>query len=88
MATVTRNVKDMATADRRALENVLGQLLTENQQIVVNVFDLESSEPPNSAQPNTEIPAWWKIYEGLDDAEVDRLDQAIRQRASLTRTFE
>jgi hypothetical protein len=91
METITRNVRDLGTADRLVLEQVLGQPLAENQQIVVNVVNLEALAPPSglgSAVPVEDIPAWWKVYEGLNDAEVDRLDQAIRNRANLTRTFE
>jgi hypothetical protein len=35
-----------------------------------------------------EVPAWWNVYEGLSEAEVDRLDHAIRLRAHLTRVTE
>jgi hypothetical protein len=34
------------------------------------------------------VPEWWSVYEGLSDAEIDRLDRAIRERAGLTRQFE
>lgn len=33
------------------------------------------------------VPAWWNIYEGLSDEEVDHLDASVRQRADLTRVF-
>ncbi|HEV3005362.1 MAG TPA: hypothetical protein VGX78_12930 [Pirellulales bacterium] len=35
-----------------------------------------------------DVPNWWRIYEGLSDEEVEKLDQAIRQRADLTRHFD
>lgn len=34
-----------------------------------------------------EVPSWWNIYAGLSDAELDRLDAAIRPRAELTRSL-
>jgi hypothetical protein len=45
-------------------------------------------EAAGTSPPSQELPAWWNIYEGLSDDEVDRLDQAIRPRANLTRVFE
>jgi hypothetical protein len=36
-------------------------------------------------EPDEQIPEWWNVYEGLSDEEIDRLDQAIRERADLTR---
>jgi hypothetical protein len=42
---------------------------------------------PPSPTPD-EVPAWWNIYEGLSDDEIERLDKAVRQRANLTRVFE
>lgn len=42
-----------------------------------------------SAEPFAkDVPKWWNIYEGLSKEEIDRLDQAIRPRANLTRHFE
>jgi hypothetical protein len=86
METVTRNVRDIPVSDRSALERVIGHQLRETQQVVVNVVNLDSTPdiPPVSTS-EAEVPDWWKIYEGLNDEEIDRLDQAIRQRANLTR---
>jgi len=88
METVTRNVKDIGTEERRALEHVIGHDLTENQKLVINVVSIESKHPEEDAQVQPEVPAWWNIYDGLTIEEVDRLDQAIRQRANLTRDVE
>ena len=89
MEEVIRNVADIDTADRRALEHLVGRHLSENQQVIISIVSpsLASHETP-SAQTDLQIPEWWKIYEGLSDEEVERLDQAIRQRANLTRVFE
>jgi hypothetical protein len=88
--TIVHNIRDLNAADRAALERMVGHLLKETQQVVVNVRDIEV-EPTASAQHGTttgDVPDWWKIYEGLSDQEIDELDQAIRQRADLTRHFE
>lgn len=93
METVIRNVKDIGVTDRQALEHMIGQRLAENQQIVINVLNLDVAPPSQLGGPQTapraeEVPQWWKIYDGLDDAEVDRLDQAVRRRANVTRATE
>jgi hypothetical protein len=89
METITRNVKDIGSEDRRALEHMIGKRLAEDQQVVINVVNLNASLPTHeNAKVSQEVPGWWKVYEGLGDEEIDRLDHAIRQRANLTRTFE
>ena len=50
--------------------------------------NLNLAKADEPAAPSEEVPEWWKVYEGLSDEEIDRLDQAIRQRANLTRVFE
>jgi hypothetical protein len=86
METVTRNVRDLPLIDRSALERVVGHQLRETQQVIVNVVNLDQSSDVSPASgAEAEVPEWWKIYEGLSDAEIDRLDQAIRKRANLTR---
>ena len=90
MDSIIRNVTDIDPADRQALEHVIGQNLRENQQVVISVLDVDMSKPlpAQTHSPEDEIPEWWKVYDGLSDDDVDRLDGAIRQRADLTRVFE
>jgi hypothetical protein len=89
MEKVIRNVADIDTADRRALEHLIGKHLAEHQQVIINIVNLDRGNPRQPAAPMPQrIPAWWNIYEGLSEQEVERLDQAIRQRANLTRVFE
>jgi hypothetical protein len=86
MEKVIRNVADMDSADRRALEHVVGKRLAEHQQVIISVVNVDLGQPAGTPAPVT--PPWANIYEGLSDEEVDRLDKAIRQRANLTRVFE
>jgi hypothetical protein len=84
MESITRNVAEIDSADRRAIEHLIGKDLTEHQQVIISVVTL----PDEPAIPGSDgVPDWWKVYEGMDDEEVDRLDQAIRQRAEPTRAF-
>ena len=90
MDSIIRNVTEIDQADRQALEHVIGQVLREDQQVVIKVVDVETStcQPAQTPSADDGIPQWWKVYEGLSDEDVDRLDGAIRQRADLTRAFE
>ena len=89
MEKVIRNVADIDNADRRALEHLIGTHLADHQQVIIGIVDLDRGSTDKPSAPTSEqVPDWWKIYEGLSDEEVDRLDRAIRQRANLTRVFE
>lgn len=89
METIVRNVAEIDSADRQAIEHLLGRDLAEHQQVIIRIVDLDPASPDQSAVPGAEgVPAWWKIYEGLSNEDVDRLDGAIRPRANLTRVFE
>lgn len=88
METIIRNVRDLGASDRSALERIIGHELRETQQLVVNVVNLNTEpEMPEPGHAEAAIPDWWRIYEGLDEEEVDNLDAAIRERANLTRRF-
>ena len=90
MDRIIRNVTDIDQTDLQALEHVIGQQLRENQQVVFSVLNVDLSKPLLAQTDSAEdgIPEWWKVYDGLSDDEVDRLDGAIRQRANFTRVFE
>jgi hypothetical protein len=88
MEKVIRNVAEIDQADRRAIEHLIGKQLADHQQVIISVVNLDLTSPDEPAAPASgDMPAWWNIYEGLSDEEVDRLDQAIRQRANLTRSL-
>jgi hypothetical protein len=91
METIVRNIRDLDVTDRAALERVVGHELSETQQVIVNVVNAElpAENPAETVhQGIPDVPDWWRIYDGLSDDEVDRLDEAVRQRANLTRVFE
>ena len=91
METVVKNVRDLDQTDRSALERVVGCQLRETQQVIVSVVNLDlgpTAQESADEKGADDVPDWWKIYEGLSDEGVEELDQAIRQRADLTRHFE
>lgn len=89
MEAVTRNVRDLDESDRSVMERVFGHQLRETQTIVLNLVNIDRNvTDPVSSGPMPDVPDYWKIYEGLSDEEIDKLDSVIRQRANLTRHFE
>jgi len=86
MEAVTHRVGEITTADREALEHLVGRALRADQEVVIRVVE---NAAPHKAQSSTmadDVPDWWKIYDGLSEEEIERLDQAIRQRRDLTST--
>ena len=89
MEAVTRNVRDLDQSERSVMERVFGHQLRETQTIVLNLVNIDlNAASPVSSGPVSNVPDYWKIYDGLSDEEIDKLDGEIRQRANLTRHFE
>jgi hypothetical protein len=89
MQNIVRNVRDIDTADRRALEHVIGQHLAENQQVVIHVVNVDVHRPQPAERPTTvALPSWCNVYEGLSDEEVSALEEVVLTRADLTRDSE
>lgn len=85
MEAVTRNVRDIETSDRRALEHVVGRQLKENQQVIIQVVTL-SSEPKEGWPASVSgLPDWCNVYEGLSDTEIAEVEDVILPRADLSR---
>jgi hypothetical protein len=82
MESIIRNVRDIDTADRQALEHVVGSVLRENQQLIIQVVSVDLSDSQPQASGNG-LPEWCNVYEGLTDAEVDEIEKSIvRSRGS------
>ena len=88
MDAIIRNVKDIATTDRQALEHVIGQHLAENQQVVIHVVNVDV--PPVAHKDATatvrKLPEWCNVYQGLTDEAISSLEETVLTRADLTRT--
>jgi hypothetical protein len=90
MDTIIRKVKDIGSTDRRALEHVIGQHLSEHQQLVIQVVnvDLPQSEPGDSASAEGMLPDWCNVYQGLSDEAISSLEETVLTRADLSRAAE
>ena len=87
METITRNVKDIGSEDRRALEHVLGRALAETQRVMISVVDVDvpAAVPTSSAGM---LPSWCNVFEGLSDDEVADIERIALTRANLSRVFD
>ena len=79
METISRNITDLAADERTAIERFLGTQLSENQRIIVQVMDVGVDADGNGTPPRTA--ADYAILADLDEAEADRLTNAITQRS-------
>jgi hypothetical protein len=86
METVVHNIRDLNDQKRTAAEQLVGHELRENQQLRIQVSD--SINDASTKDPHPSEAPWSNIYDGLNDEKIEELDEAIRQRANLTRTFE
>lgn len=87
METITRNVKDIGSDDRRALEHVIGRQLAENQTIMISVTEVNLQAEPQVAADG-KLPGWCNVFDGLSDQEVADIEKIALTRADLSRTFE
>lgn len=87
MEQLIRNVADIDTADRQALEHVIGRHLTDHQQLIINVVDLDVACPDITAAPRLAqtLEDWTRVYDGLSEKEIEGVDKVAKTRANLTR---
>ena len=90
MDTIIRNVHDIDSEDRSALEHMLGRKLREQQQVIIHLASVDTAEPMHaeSSVTTAKLPEWCHVFEGLSDRELAELDQVIQDRADLTRPTE
>jgi hypothetical protein len=88
MESIIRNVRDIPTDDRHALEHVIGHRLRENQQIIIQVMTPRDQDgggvgPAQGAAGG--LPAWCNVYEGLSDKEIEEIEAVILDRDHWSR---
>jgi hypothetical protein len=90
MESTVRNVREIASDERRVYETVLGQRLTENQQVVLQVIDLGESSTEEGAEesnvpPAGPLPEWCRVYEGLTEQQIAEIEHVVLTRSDMTR---
>ncbi len=87
MESIIRDVTTLDESHRRALEDVLGRELRASQRLVIKVVELEVPGGTSAAEepPPQSLDDWTRVYEGLSDDEIARIDQVAKTRSKLTR---
>lgn len=85
METIIRQVRDLETTERSAIEQLVGHALRENQQLVIQVLNVEL--PPEKAA-HVSLPDWCNVYEGLSDEQIAAVESMALQRADISRSAE
>jgi hypothetical protein len=78
-------VTALDAAHRRAVEEIIGAALQQNQLLIISVAEVSAT--PGAATPRRaqSIGDWTSVYEGLTDEEVETIDREAKTRANLTR---
>ena len=84
MESISRNVNDISTDERRVYEKVLGQQLRENQQVIIQVVNLAEEPAEEPTAPGT-LPDWCNVYAGLNDAQIAEIEEVVLTRCDLSR---
>ncbi len=87
METITRNVKDIGSEDRRALEHVIGRQLAETQRVMISVVEVDVPLA-GAVDVGGALPSWCNVFEGLSDEEVADIEKIAVTRDNLSRTFD
>ena len=89
MESVIRNVRDIDSRERQALEHVLGQQLKENQKVIIQVITVPT-EPAEKVESPSEarLSEWCNVFAGLTDEEIAGVEEVVLQRSDLSRSAE
>ena len=78
MTTVTRNVSDLSTDERRLYEGMFGQPLLDQQRVVLSLVGGPAG--PRLAAPS-DFAQHYAIFTDLSDADLAALETAILDRS-------
>jgi hypothetical protein len=92
MESIIRNVRDIDSRDRQAIERVLGQQLKDNQKIIIQVVTVSDEptvqEKPGNGTPVAKLPDWCNVLAGLSDEQIAEFEEVVLQRSDLSRLSE
>jgi len=101
MESISRNVSDLTSAERKVYETVLGHQLHAGQKIIVQLIDVDTSDAQVSTQPspflqgngspqngNAKLPEWCNVFRGLSEQEVKDVEVSILARSPASRNID
>jgi len=76
---ITKNLRDISPPDKLALEHVIGQQLTENHQVIIQIcsFGLPSEPATTETKSAQGLPDWCNVYAGLTDKQIEAVEQTV-----------
>jgi hypothetical protein len=89
MMEATRNVAEIAPADRKALEHLLRAALMDGQQVtlrVVSAAECKARADGDYDNAGDTLPDGCNVYEDLSDQEVAAIEAVMLRRVELART--
>ena len=86
MKTIVRNIGELNAGDRSAIERLVGHSLSENQQLVIQVMNVDLAKEEPASGTGGALPEWCRVYEGLSDSEVAAVEEVALTRADLSRS--
>jgi len=85
MDAIVRQVRDLDTTERSAIERLVGHALAEDQKLVIQVLNGAPSAAKGEIFAD-QLPNWCRVYEGLSDQQIVELEEIVLKRADLTRS--
>jgi hypothetical protein len=82
METITRDVKDITSPARRAIEDFLGHPLQDHERLVIQVVGQGAQGQP---QTGAGLPEWCNVFAGLSEEEIDTIEKIALTRATMAR---
>jgi hypothetical protein len=80
METISRQVTELDSNVRVALEQMIGHTLSESQEVTIQVS--EPVRESNGKVSNGKLPDWCNVYEGLSNEEIEDLSRSIVRQAN------
>ncbi len=82
METITRDVRDITSPARLAIEDFLGHPLKGDERLVIQVIGQDAEKQP---QTSTGLPEWCNVFAGLSEEEIDAIEKIALTRATMAR---
>ncbi len=86
METIVRNIGELNAGERSAIERLVGHSLSENQQLVIQVMNVDLAKEEPASTIGGALPEWCRVYEGLSDIAVEAVEEVALTGADLSRS--